>query len=147
MAAADATKTLHVGTMVPINGFNGDFCHLAPRARGAVPAWICSAKAASSLAPAPATRCPEYHRGRQSVRASTTRTDRPAEGAKRLLRWTQGISIEDVMASPHALIGTVDSIVEKLAGVREPWGHSHFTVRWPAAESFAPPIARLVGSL
>ena len=54
-------------------------------------------------------------------------------------------SADDVLASPHALLGTVDAICDVLEERRARWGISHVTVPAPAAEAFAPVVERLQG--
>ena len=73
-------------------------------------------------------------------------TDRPIEAAERFGARAGGVSVEDVLGSPYALIGSIDAIAEKLVAVRERWGHSYFTIRWPMAEALAPVVARLAGT-
>jgi hypothetical protein len=48
-----------------------------------------------------------------------------------------------VLASPFALIGSVDEIVARLHERRERWGYSYYTVQQPAAHEFAPVLAAL----
>jgi probable F420-dependent oxidoreductase len=38
-------------------------------------------------------------------------------------------SLEDALASPYTLVGTVEDIVKKLIGVRDRWGITRYTVR------------------
>jgi alkanesulfonate monooxygenase SsuD/methylene tetrahydromethanopterin reductase-like flavin-dependent oxidoreductase (luciferase family) len=51
---------------------------------------------------------------------------------------------DDVLASPFALIGAVEQLVE-LHAHRERWGISSYTVFEPAVEPLAPVVARLAG--
>ena len=52
----------------------------------------------------------------------------------------------DVLANhPHALIGSVDQIIETLQARRERYGISYVTVGRDALDSFAPVVAALHG--
>jgi probable F420-dependent oxidoreductase len=55
------------------------------------------------------------------------------------------LEVGDVLASPFALIGSVEEIVERLHQRRERWGYSYYTVQQPAAHEFAPILAALAG--
>ncbi len=57
-----------------------------------------------------------------------------------------GLSPAAALASPHALAGTVDQIVEDLEARRERWGFSYLGVSVEAMESLAPVVARLAGT-
>jgi hypothetical protein len=54
-----------------------------------------------------------------------------------------GLSEEEMMHHPHALIGTVDTICEELERRRETLGMSYITVGDNVMEAFAPVVARL----
>jgi alkanesulfonate monooxygenase SsuD/methylene tetrahydromethanopterin reductase-like flavin-dependent oxidoreductase (luciferase family) len=60
------------------------------------------------------------------------------------------VSIEDVLASPRFLIGTVDEIVDQLQTRREQYGISYITIlEFPGfadTDAFSPIVARLVGT-
>lgn len=56
-----------------------------------------------------------------------------------------GLSPEQMAEHPHALIGSVDEIVDKLEHRREAFGISYVTVGDTAMEMFAPVVARLAG--
>lgn len=56
-----------------------------------------------------------------------------------------GLSAEELLAFPHALIGTVDEIAESLEERRERWGASYVVVQGDAIDAFAPVVARLTG--
>lgn len=47
---------------------------------------------------------------------------------------------------PHAIVGTVDQVVDLLIERRERWDMSYIVVQGPALESFAPVVARLAGT-
>ena len=54
-----------------------------------------------------------------------------------------GISAEEALASPHALVGTVDQIVDEVKGWRERWGFSYVSIDAAAMEDFAPVVEAL----
>ena len=56
-----------------------------------------------------------------------------------------GITAEQAMASPHALMGTVDECVAAIEGWRERWGISYISLTGDAAEAMAPVVERLSG--
>jgi len=53
---------------------------------------------------------------------------------------------EQGAATPHVLVGSVDHIVEELQRRREEYGFSYIAISGPAAEQFAPVVARLAGT-
>ena len=57
-----------------------------------------------------------------------------------------GLPPEELLQFPHALVGTVDEIVETIQGRRERWDASYIVVQADAMEAMAPVIARLDGS-
>ncbi len=71
-----------------------------------------------------------------------TVTDNPddAEAAEDVvLARVEGLTRDDLRATPYILIGTVDAIVEKLCTCRQLWGISYYTVR--ELDAFVPVIA------
>jgi probable F420-dependent oxidoreductase len=66
-----------------------------------------------------------------------------AHGVAQPLTEAFGVGVDDVLASPIVLVGTVDEIVERLHERRERWGYSYYTVQQPAAREFAAVLARL----
>lgn len=54
-----------------------------------------------------------------------------------------GLSEDEVLRHPHALIGSADAICEELERRREQFGMSYVTVGDGAMEAFAPVVARL----
>ena len=56
-----------------------------------------------------------------------------------------GITAEQALASPHALVGTVDECVATIEGWRERWGISHISLMGGSAEAMAPVVERLAG--
>jgi hypothetical protein len=59
-------------------------------------------------------------------------------------RWTQ-LSVEEILQSPYALVGTVDQLVEDLQARRTRWGISYLITHEPYVDSLAPVVARLAG--
>ena len=57
-----------------------------------------------------------------------------------------GFAEEDMRKHPHALFGSVDTIVDELQRRRELHGISYVTVSGDAMEAFAPVVARLAGT-
>lgn len=55
-----------------------------------------------------------------------------------------GVTPAQLLASPYALLGTVDQICEQVLALREQYGISYLTVSQPRIEAFAPVIARLL---
>jgi probable F420-dependent oxidoreductase len=55
-----------------------------------------------------------------------------------------GLTVDQVLASPDYLIGTIDEIVEQLETQRSRYGISRITVYQDDLETFAPVVARLV---
>ena len=55
------------------------------------------------------------------------------------------LSADEVIASPHALIGSVQGMVEELRERREWYGISHVTVGEDLMDALAPVVARLAG--
>ncbi len=54
-----------------------------------------------------------------------------------------GISAEEALASPHALVGTVEQVVDEVQRWRERWGFSYISINADVMEDFAPVIERL----
>jgi probable F420-dependent oxidoreductase len=71
--------------------------------------------------------------------------------ADRLASWPPTVlthadlSLDQLIASPHVLVGSVDQIAETLCEHRERFGISWVNVMPPFAEEFAPVVARLTG--
>ena len=57
----------------------------------------------------------------------------------------RGISEEELLLSPHYLVGDTDEMVETLLARRERWGASYITLPESALEILEPVIARLSG--
>jgi hypothetical protein len=59
-------------------------------------------------------------------------------------RWAP-LSVDEILESPYALIGTVDQLVEDLQARRARWGISYWVVHEPYGDVLAPVVARLAG--
>lgn len=57
-----------------------------------------------------------------------------------------GLPPGEAMASPHALVGTVDELCDDLLARRERWGISYVGIGLDALDAFAPVVARLRGT-
>jgi len=68
------------------------------------------------------------------------------EGLAAALGPALGLSPEAALASPHALAGTVDQLVEQLEERRERWGLSYIGLSVDSLDDMAPVIARLAGT-
>ena len=55
------------------------------------------------------------------------------------------MDVDDVLVSPHTLIGTEGKIVTVLKERRQRYGISYVTVFAPALEALAPVVRRLTG--
>jgi probable F420-dependent oxidoreductase len=56
------------------------------------------------------------------------------------------LSVEEVLDSPHVLVGSVDHIADTLRERRERYGISYVGVMAPFLDDFAPVVARLAGT-
>ena len=56
-----------------------------------------------------------------------------------------GITAEQALSSPHALVGTVNECVDRIEGWRERWGISYISFMGGSAEEMAPVVERLAG--
>jgi probable F420-dependent oxidoreductase len=59
-------------------------------------------------------------------------------------RWAR-LAPDEILASPYALVGTVDQMVDDLRGRRERWGISYIMTHEPFMDALAPVVARLAG--
>lgn len=57
-----------------------------------------------------------------------------------------GLPVEELLAFPHALVGTVDQIIESIHERRERWDASYIVVQHDAIDAMAPVVAALTGS-
>jgi probable F420-dependent oxidoreductase len=71
-------------------------------------------------------------------------TDRRGAAAELAQRWT-ALTVDDTLASPFVLLGSVDEIAAQLVAHRARWGISYWVVFESAAEAFAPAVERLTG--
>ena len=87
--------------------------------------------------------------GFQQLELSTTvfgvavTTDRAA--AAETMAGALGISPENVLESPHLLVGTVEAIVDELERRRTEWGFSYVAFALDTYEPMKPVVARLAG--
>ena len=72
-------------------------------------------------------------------------TDARRRAAEDLARTWTALSADEILASPYALIGTIDEIVEDLEARRRRWGISYVLTHEPYLDAFAPVVARLTG--
>lgn len=56
-----------------------------------------------------------------------------------------GISAEEALASPHALVGSVEQVIDEVQQWRDRWGFSYVSIDAGAMEDFAPVIEALDG--
>src|SRR5499433_382153 len=73
-------------------------------------------------------------------------TDRPREAAEELQKTWKQISVDEILAAPFVLIGTVGEMVEALRARRDRWGISYFVTFEPFLDALAPVVARLSGT-
>lgn len=57
-----------------------------------------------------------------------------------------GMTTEEALASPHALVGTVQQCIDELRTWRERWGMSYITIDGSEIEAFAPVVEALAGT-
>jgi probable F420-dependent oxidoreductase len=63
--------------------------------------------------------------------------------AEELARHWKQLTPDEILESPHVLVGTVDQMIEDLQARRERWGISYFTIFEPHADALAPVVAKL----
>ena len=68
-------------------------------------------------------------------------TDDRVASAERIAADTEGLTVEDALATPFLALGTHDEIAAQFVAARQRWGISYLTVR--SIGSFAPVIERL----
>ena len=56
-----------------------------------------------------------------------------------------GLTAEEALDVPHALVGTIDQIGEDLLARRERWAISYYTIGEGAMEDFAPLVEHMTG--
>jgi probable F420-dependent oxidoreductase len=80
-----------------------------------------------------------------SIRSFFVQITKDRDSAADALSRGLGFAPEDVLATPFALIGTTDQIVDDLLARRERWGFSYILVGAADVDDFAPVVADLVG--
>jgi probable F420-dependent oxidoreductase len=68
------------------------------------------------------------------------------QGTAAMMGQMFGLDAAGALEVPHALIGTVDEIVETIEARRDRWGFSYWVVQGDAMDAFAPVVARLAGA-
>ena len=68
------------------------------------------------------------------------------QGTAEMLAGAMGLTVEEALGTPHALIGTVDECVEQLHGWRDRWGISYIGIGADAMEAMAPVVAQVAGT-
>ena len=72
--------------------------------------------------------------------------DRRGAAQQMVEAWDEaGLSIDQVLQSPHALIGSVDDIVADLQQRKEQYGFSHIVISDDKIDEFAPIVEQLRG--
>jgi alkanesulfonate monooxygenase SsuD/methylene tetrahydromethanopterin reductase-like flavin-dependent oxidoreductase (luciferase family) len=69
-------------------------------------------------------------------------TQQPADAVQAFAART-GQSVDDALASPATLVGSVEAIVEKLHRLREEFGVTYYVVHARNVDAFSPVLARL----
>ena len=70
--------------------------------------------------------------------------DRRGAASELAARWPS-LSADDLLESPHVLLGSVDQLVDDLQRRRERWSISYYTTFEAYGDAFAPVVARLTG--
>ncbi|MGH7030961.1 MAG: LLM class F420-dependent oxidoreductase [Stellaceae bacterium] len=65
--------------------------------------------------------------------------------AEELARHWNQLSPDEILESPHVLIGATEQMIADLRARRERWGMSYFTIFEPYISAFAPVVAQLAG--
>jgi hypothetical protein len=77
-------------------------------------------------------------------------TDNPQSAAEEIAQRFRSVApdlqSEQLLVSPHALIGSVDQIVVNIQERRERYGLSYYLIPQDQLEAFAPVVARLAGT-
>lgn len=73
-------------------------------------------------------------------------TDDRAGAIRPLLDHNPGLTLEQALALPIVLVGTVEQIVEQVRAQRERYGFSYLTILEPYMEAFAPVLEALRGA-
>jgi probable F420-dependent oxidoreductase len=80
-----------------------------------------------------------------NVRAFFVSVTNTREGTASGLATALGFGVEEILATPFALIGSPPQLVEDLVARRERWGFSYVIVGAEDADAFAPVVAELSG--
>lgn len=73
-------------------------------------------------------------------------TDDPeSEAGRRIVAQGLSLTTEELLQSPHCLIGPLEELVERVHRLRERWQISYVTFYGADAEDMAPLVARLAG--
>ena len=72
-------------------------------------------------------------------------TDRPTDLAA-AIGGAMGLGVDEFIDHPHALVGPVEALIDRLQERRERYGITYVTVPDTAMELFAPVVARLAGT-
>ena len=67
-------------------------------------------------------------------------------GTAEMMAGLFGLDTNGVLEVPHAIIGSVEQMIEQLQARRERWGFSYVVVQGDALDSFAPVVAALAGT-
>ncbi|WP_217551777.1 TIGR03621 family F420-dependent LLM class oxidoreductase [Streptomyces sp. GbtcB6] len=70
-------------------------------------------------------------------------TDDPSSALGPLLERRPELTLEEALALPTILVGTLEEVVKQVRGLRERYGFSYLTVLEPYMEAFAPAITEL----
>ncbi len=81
-----------------------------------------------------------------NVRITTVVVTDDADGVASDLAPDQGLSPDELLASPFVLVGTAGEIGDRLLRLRDTLGISYFTVSQTAAGDLAPVVERLAGT-
>jgi len=73
-------------------------------------------------------------------------TDNRTLVAEEMASHWPSLTVDDILNTPYALIGTVEEMAESLRASRERWGISYYVVHEPFLDAFAPVVAALAGT-
>jgi probable F420-dependent oxidoreductase len=80
-----------------------------------------------------------------NIRVYDAAVTRAWSGAAGQMASRSGLSLEDVLDSPHLLVGDVARVTDEIVRYRELYGISYFVVTTDAFRELAPVVARLAG--
>jgi hypothetical protein len=80
-----------------------------------------------------------------SIRSFFVQITKDRDDAADALARGLGFAPDAVLATPFALIGTTDQIIDDLLARRERWGFSYILVGGADVDDFAPVVAELSG--